>query len=194
MIGARGDSPQGTGVESQTKKQARQHGNPYRACEQVREGCCPSFIANKEIAEEKIWRRKRTRGSLSKELQEVKKLARERRQAITIRIPQLKIAKIIWTRKRDQGPTRRRVSFAKAQVRSRLHPSCRDVNNQAVFCSKASRSKFVWTSSAECLQARRNVQSMQRLQIEGQLEPKACAGKVIDRYRRTGTAWHIATD
>jgi DNA gyrase/topoisomerase IV subunit B len=68
-------------------------------------------------------------------LQEVKKLARERAKAITIRIPQLKDCKNHFDKTKGKGKGTM-VFLCEGQSASGLITSCRDVNNQAVFTLK----------------------------------------------------------
>jgi DNA gyrase/topoisomerase IV subunit B len=72
---------------------------------------------------------------LRKELQEVKKLARERAKAITIRIPQLKDCKNHFDKAKGKGKGTM-VFLCEGQSASGSITSCRDVNNQAVFTLK----------------------------------------------------------
>src|SRR5206468_3555722 len=78
--------------ESQTKNKLGNTEIRTELVNRVREELLHFFNRNKEIAEKIIAKVQDTR-QLRKELQEVKKLARERAKAITIRIPQLKDCK-----------------------------------------------------------------------------------------------------
>ncbi|MCU0783808.1 MAG: hypothetical protein MUF81_07115 [Verrucomicrobia bacterium] len=69
---------------------------------------------------------------LRKELQNVKKLARERAKAITLRIPQLKDCKNHFDKKKEKGKGTM-VFICEGQSAAGSITSCRDVNNQAVF-------------------------------------------------------------
>src|SRR5207248_11388713 len=79
--------------ESQTKNKLGNTEIRSEMVNKVREELLHFFHRNKEIAEKIIAKVEDTK-QLRKELQEVKKLARERARAITIRIPQLKDCKI----------------------------------------------------------------------------------------------------
>ncbi len=72
---------------------------------------------------------------LRKELQAVKKMARERARAISIRIPQLKDCKIHLDRKRGKGDTSM-VFITEGQSAAGSIVSCRDVHTQAIFVLK----------------------------------------------------------
>ena len=78
--------------ESQTKNKLGNTEIRSELVNNVREELLHFFNRNKEIAE-KIMAKVEDTQQLRKELQEVKKLARERAKAITIRIPQLKDCK-----------------------------------------------------------------------------------------------------
>ena len=78
--------------ESQTKNKLGNTEIRTDLVNRVREELLQFFNRNKEIAEKIVAKVQDTR-QLRKELQEVKKLARERAKAITIRIPQLKDCK-----------------------------------------------------------------------------------------------------
>ena len=83
---------------------------------------------------------------MRKELQEVKKLARERAKAITLRIPQLKDCNNHFDAKKEKGKSTM-VFICEGQSAAGSITSCRDVNNQAVFVLKGNRSTS-GTSSA----------------------------------------------
>src|ERR1041384_5500852 len=88
--------------ESQTKNKLGNTEIRTELVNRVREELLHFFNRNKEIAEKIIAKVQDTR-QLRKELQEVKKLARERAKAITIRIPQLKDCKNHLDKKREKG-------------------------------------------------------------------------------------------
>ena len=88
--------------ESQTKNKLGNTEIRGELVNSVREELLHFFNRNKEIAEKIMSKAEDTR-QLRKELQEVKKLARERAKAITIRIPQLKDCKNHLDKKRGKG-------------------------------------------------------------------------------------------
>ena len=100
----------------------------------VREELLHFFNRNKEIAEKIVAKVQDTR-QLRKELQEVKKLARERAKAITIRIPQLKDCKDHYNKAKGKGKGTM-VFLTEGQSAAGSIVSCRDVNTQAIFVLK----------------------------------------------------------
>jgi topoisomerase-4 subunit B len=120
--------------ESQTKNKLGNTELRTELVNRVREELLHFFNRNKEIAEKIIAKVQDTR-QLRKELQEVKKLARERAKAITIRIPQLKDCKIHFDKKKGKG--RGSMLFlTEGQSAAGSIVSCRDVNTQAIFVLK----------------------------------------------------------
>src|SRR5258707_9199550 len=88
--------------ESQTKNKLGNTEIRADLVNRVREELLQFFNRNKEIAEKIVAKVQDTR-QLRKELQEVKKLARERAKAITIRIPQLKDCKDHYNKSKCKG-------------------------------------------------------------------------------------------
>jgi len=86
---------------------------------------------------------------LRKELQNVKKLARERAKAITLRIPQLKDCKNHFDKKKEKGKGKM-VFICEGQSAAGSITSCRDVNNQAVFVLKG-KPLNVWDLKREVM-------------------------------------------
>src|SRR5213593_970342 len=86
---------------------------------------------NKEIAG-KILAKVEDSRQLRKELQEVKKLARDRAKAITIRIPQLKDCKLHFDKAKGKGKGSM-IFLTEGQLAAGSIVSCRDVNSQAIF-------------------------------------------------------------
>ena len=72
---------------------------------------------------------------LRKELQAVKKLARERSKSVSLRIPQLKDCKVHLDAKRGKGGESS-IFIVEGQSAAGSLTSCRDVNTQAVFTLK----------------------------------------------------------
>src|SRR4030095_2703174 len=120
--------------ESQTKNKLGNTEIRSDLVNQVREELLHFFNRNKEIAEKIVAKGQDTQ-QLRKELQEVKKLARERAKAITIRIPQLKDCKVHFNKAKGKG--RGSVIFiTEGQSAAGSIVSCRDVNTQAIFVLK----------------------------------------------------------
>jgi DNA gyrase subunit B/topoisomerase-4 subunit B len=120
--------------ESQTKNKLGNTEIRTELVNNVREELLHFFNRNKAIAEKILAKAEDTR-QLRKELQDVKKLARERAKAITMRIPQLKDCKNHLDKKKEKGKGTM-VFICEGQSAAGSITSCRDVNNQAVFVLK----------------------------------------------------------
>jgi DNA gyrase subunit B/topoisomerase-4 subunit B len=120
--------------ESQTKNKLGNTEIRTELVNNVREELLHFFQRNKLIAETIMAKVKDTQ-ELRKELQNVKKLARERAKAITLRIPQLKDCKNHFDKKKEKGRGTM-VFICEGQSAAGSITSCRDVNNQAVFVLK----------------------------------------------------------
>jgi DNA gyrase subunit B/topoisomerase-4 subunit B len=120
--------------ESQTKNKLGNTEIRTELVNRVREELLHFFNRNKEIAEKIVAKVQDTR-QLRKELQEVKKLARERAKAITIRIPQLKDCKDHFNKAKGKGKGTM-VFLTEGQSAAGSIVSCRDVNTQAIFVLK----------------------------------------------------------
>ncbi|MGA2748419.1 MAG: DNA topoisomerase IV subunit B [Verrucomicrobiota bacterium] len=120
--------------ESQTKNKLGNTEIRSDLVNTVREELLHFFNRNKDVAEKIIAKVEDTR-QLRKELQEVKKLARERAKAITIRIPQLKDCKIHFDKARGKGRGSM-IFLTEGQSAAGSIVSCRDVNTQAIFVLK----------------------------------------------------------
>jgi DNA gyrase subunit B/topoisomerase-4 subunit B len=120
--------------ESQTKNKLGNTEIRTDLVNNVREGLLHFFNRNKEIAQRIVAKAEDSR-QLRKELQEVKKLARERAKAITIRIPQLKDCKVHFDKARNKGRGSM-VFLTEGQSAAGSIVSCRDVNTQAIFVLK----------------------------------------------------------
>jgi len=120
--------------ESQTKNKLGNTEIRSELVNNVREELLHFFSRNKGIAEKIIAKVEDTK-QLRKELQEVKKLARERAKAITIRIPQLKDCKVHFDKAKGKGKGSM-VFITEGQSAAGSIVSCRDVNTQAIFVLK----------------------------------------------------------
>src|SRR5207247_9357787 len=106
---------------------------------------------------------------LRKELQEVKKLARERARAITIRIPQLKDCKIHFDKAKGKGKGSM-VFITEGQSAAGSIVSCRDVNTQAIFVLKG-KPLNVWDLKRDIVYKNDEMYNLMRgLDIEDNLE------------------------
>ncbi len=120
--------------ESQTKNKLGNTEIRTDLVNNVREELLHFFNRNKEIAQKIVSKAEDSR-QLRKELQEVKKLARERAKSVTIRIPQLKDCKVHFDKVKGKG--RGSMLFVtEGQSAAGSIVSCRDVNTQAIFVLK----------------------------------------------------------
>jgi topoisomerase IV subunit B len=120
--------------ESQTKNKLGNTEIRSDLVNTVREELLHFFNRNKEVAE-KIMAKVQDIQQLRKELQEVKKLARDRAKAITIRIPQLKDCKTHFDKSKGKGKGSM-IFLTEGQSAAGSIVSCRDVNTQAIFILK----------------------------------------------------------
>jgi DNA gyrase subunit B/topoisomerase-4 subunit B len=120
--------------ESQTKNKLGNTEIRTDLVNRVREELLHFFHRHKEIAE-KILEKVKDTQQLRKELQEVKKLARERAKAITIRIPQLKDCRLHYDKAKGKGKGSM-VFICEGQSAAGSIVSCRDVETQAIFVLK----------------------------------------------------------
>ncbi len=120
--------------ESQTKNKLGNTEIRTDLVNRVREELLHFFNRNKAVADLILAKVEDTR-QLRKELQEVKKLARERSKAITLRIPQLKDCKIHLDKAKGKGRGSM-VFLTEGQSAAGSIVSCRDVSTQAIFVLK----------------------------------------------------------
>ncbi len=120
--------------ESQTKNKLGNTEIRTDLVNRVREELLHFFNRNKAVADMILAKVEDTR-QLRKELQEVKKLARERSKAITLRIPQLKDCKIHLDKAKGKGRGSM-VFLTEGQSAAGSIVSCRDVSTQAIFVLK----------------------------------------------------------
>src|SRR5262245_5737625 len=154
--------------ESQTKNKLGNTEIRSELVNTVREELLHFFNRNKEVAEKIMAKVEDTR-QLRKELQEVKKLARERAKAITIRIPQLKDCKIHLDKKRGKGKESM-VFLCEGQSAAGSIVSCRDVETQAIFVLKG-KPLNVWDLKRDIVYKNDEMYNLMRsLDIEDNLE------------------------
>jgi len=154
--------------ESQTKNKLGNTEIRTELVNNVREELLHFFNRNKEIAEKIIAKVEDTK-QLRKELQEVKKLARERAKAITIRIPQLKDCKIHFDKLKGKGRGSM-VFICEGQSAAGSIVSCRDVNTQAIFVLKG-KPLNVWDLKRDIVYKNDEMYNLMRsLDIEDNLE------------------------
>jgi len=117
--------------ESQTKNKL---GNTELRGEwvaQVREVVADLLHRNPKAAEKALWKIEET-VKLRKELQSIKKMARERARATSIRVPQLKDCRIHFDKRTGRGAGSM-IFITEGQSAAGSIVSCRDVNTQAIF-------------------------------------------------------------
>jgi len=154
--------------ESQTKNKLGNTEIRTDLVNRVREELLHFFNRNKAIAEKIIAKVQDTR-QLRKELQEVKKLARERAKAITIRIPQLKDCKVHFDKAKGKGKGSM-VFLTEGQSAAGSIVSCRDVNLQAIFVLKG-KPLNVWDLKRDIVYRNDEMYNLMRsLDIEDNLE------------------------
>lgn len=120
--------------ESQTKNKLGNSEIRGDLVNQVKDAVLDLFHRNTEVAERLLLKVQDTE-RLRKELQSVKKMARERAKAISLRIPQLKDCKIHYDLKRNRGDESM-VFITEGQSAAGSIVSCRDVNTQAIYTLK----------------------------------------------------------
>ncbi|MGD0537524.1 MAG: toprim domain-containing protein [Verrucomicrobiota bacterium] len=154
--------------ESQTKNKLGNTEIRTDLVNRIREELLHFFNRNRQIADRIIAKAEDTK-QLRKELQEVKKLARERAKAITLRIPQLKDCKHHLDPKRGKGDDTM-IFICEGQSAAGSITSCRDVNRQAVFVLKG-KPLNVWDLKRDVVYKNDELYNlMQALNIEDNLD------------------------
>ena len=154
--------------ESQTKNKLGNTEIRTELVNNVREELLHFFQRNKPIIE-KILAKVADTQQLRKELQDVKKLARERAKAITFRIPQLKDCKHHFDLKKEKGQGTM-VFICEGQSAAGSITSCRDVSNQAVFVLKG-KPLNVWDLKRDVMYRNDEMYNlMQALNVEDNTE------------------------
>jgi len=162
--------------ESQTKNKLGNTEIRSELVNKVREELLHFFNRNKTIAEQIIAKAKDTQ-ELRKELQEVKKLARERAKAVSLRIPQLKDCRIHLDKKRGRGEESM-LFVVEGQSAAGSIVSCRDVETQAIFTLKG-KPLNVWELHRDAIYKNDEMYNLMRtLDIEDTIE-NLRYGKVI---------------
>src|SRR4029077_16753733 len=154
--------------ESQTKNKLGNTEIRSDLVNKVREELLHFFNRNKEVAQRILAKVEDTQ-QLRKELQEVKKLARERAKAITLRIPQLKDCKVHFDKARGKGRGSM-VFLTEGQSAARSILSCGAVNMQAIFVLKG-KPLNVWDLKRDIVYKNDEMYNLMRaLDIEDNLE------------------------
>ncbi len=168
MVGAVAIRMQDPLFESQTKNKLGNTEIRTELVNKVREELLHFFNRNKAVAEQIMGKVEDTK-QLRKELQDVKKLARERAKSVTLRIPQLKDCKIHFDRKKDKGRGSM-VFICEGQSAAGSITSCRDVNTQAVFTLKG-KPLNVWDLKRDIVYKNDELYNLMRsLDIEDSLD------------------------
>jgi topoisomerase IV subunit B len=134
MVGAVAIRLQEPMFESQTKNKLGNTEIRSDLVNKVREEVLHFMNRNRDVAG-KIVQKIQDTQQLRKELQQVKKLARDRAKAVTIRIPQLKDCKNHYNHKKCKGRGTM-VFVTEGQSAAGSIVSTRDPNNQAIFTLK----------------------------------------------------------
>jgi topoisomerase-4 subunit B len=134
MVGAVAIRLQDPVFESQTKNKLGNTEIRTELVNKVREELLHFFNRNKQVADQILAKVEDTK-QLRKELQDVKKLARERAKAVTLRIPQLKDCKVHLDKKKEKGHGSM-IFICEGQSAAGSITSCRNVETQAVFTLK----------------------------------------------------------
>ncbi|MBV8350684.1 MAG: ATP-binding protein [Verrucomicrobia bacterium] len=134
LVGAVAIRLQDPVFESQTKNKLGNTEIRTELVNRVREAVIGLLHRNPEISERLLLKVQETQ-RLRKELQDVRKLARERTAAISLRIPQLKDCKIHLNLEKHAG-NESMIFITEGQSAAGSITSCRDPNTQAVFTLK----------------------------------------------------------
>jgi len=134
LVGAIAIRLQDPVFESQTKNKLGNTEIRGELVNKVRETISGLLHRNPEISE-RLFTKVHETQRLRKELQDVRKLARERTAAISLRIPQLKDCRIHLNLEK-QGGTESVIFITEGQSAAGSITSCRDPNTQAVFTLK----------------------------------------------------------
>jgi topoisomerase IV subunit B len=154
--------------ESQTKNKLGNTEIRSDLVNRVREEVLHYLHRNKEVAQQIMAKVEDTR-QLRKELQQVKKLARERAKAVNLRIPQLKDCKLHFDKKKGKGRGSM-VFITEGQSAAGSIVSCRDVNTQAIFVLKG-KPLNVWDLKRDIVYKNDEMYNLMRsLDIEDNLE------------------------
>src|SRR5438552_10014491 len=154
--------------ETQTKNKLGNTEIRSELVNQVREELLHFLNRNKGIAEQIIAKVEDTK-QLRKELQEVKKLARERAKSITLRIPQLKDCKLHFDKAKGKGKGSM-IFLTEGQSAAGSIVSCRDVTTQAIFVLKG-KPLNVWDLKRDIVYKNDEMYNLMRsLDIEDNIE------------------------
>ncbi len=117
--------------ESQTKNKLGNSELRGELVAQIREIVADQLHRNPKAAEKALIKIEET-VKLRRELQSIKKMARERARSTSIRVPQLKDCKVHFDRRSGRG-SESMIFITEGQSAAGSIVSCRDVNTQAIF-------------------------------------------------------------
>ncbi len=162
--------------ESQTKNKLGNTEIRSELVNRVREAVAGLLHRNRDAAERLVTKVQETQ-RLRKELQDVRKLARERTAAISLRIPQLKDCKVHLNLVKATG-TESVIFITEGQSAAGSITSCRDPNVQAVFTLKG-KPLNVWDLNRTIVYKNDEIFNLMRtLNVEEDVQ-KLRYGKVI---------------
>src|SRR5215212_1664713 len=168
MIGAVAIRLKDPMFESQTKNKLGNTEIRTDLVNTVREELLHFFNRNKDVAQ-KILAKAQDTQQLRKELQEVKKLARDRAKAITLHIPQLKDCKQHFNKEKGKGDGTM-IFLTEGQSAAGSIVSTRDVNTQAIFVLKG-KPLNVWDLKRDIVYKNDEMYNLMRaLDIEDNIE------------------------
>jgi len=154
--------------ESQTKNKLGNTEIRSDLVNKVREELLQFLNRNKEVADQILAKVQDTQ-QLRKDLLDVKKLARERAKAVTLRIPQLKDCKVHLDKKKGKGKGSM-VFITEGQSAAGSIVSCRDVSMQAIFVLKG-KPLNVWDLKRDIVYKNDELYNLMRaLDIEDTIE------------------------
>ncbi|MEM7392130.1 MAG: ATP-binding protein, partial [Verrucomicrobiota bacterium] len=134
MVGAIAIRLQEPVFESQTKNKLGNTEIRSDLVARVKEAVLELLHRNPKAAEKALIKIEETQ-RLRKELQSVKKMAREKAKAVSIRVPQLKDCKVHYNKKKDKGGESM-IFVTEGQSAAGSIVSSRDVTTQAIFTLK----------------------------------------------------------
>ncbi|MDB4459265.1 toprim domain-containing protein [bacterium] len=168
MVGAISIRLQDPMFESQTKNKLGNTEIRSQLVNKVREVVAHLLHRNKEVADAMIAKVDESQ-QLRKELQQVKKMARERAKAVRIRIPQLRDCKKHYNREKGKGEGSM-VFITEGVSAAGSIVSCRDVSTQAIFTLKG-KPLNVWDLKRDAIYKNDEMYNlMQSLDIEESIE------------------------
>jgi DNA gyrase subunit B/topoisomerase-4 subunit B len=154
--------------ESQTKNRLGNTDIRAGLVTQIRDIVADLLHKNRNIAEKLIEKIEDTQ-RIRKELQTVKKMAREKSKAVSIRVPQLRDCKVHLD-KSEQSGLESMIFITEGQSAAGSLVSCRDVTTQAIFTLKG-KPLNVWNLNRDALYRNDEIYNLMRsLNIEDSIQ------------------------